>query len=552
MRNTQQETFLKPWDELENVIFTNNISFGTTITDPFWIKTSGDRIYILNGTTITQHNLLGPTWDIGDDINGTSNIGTSQGSFSVLVDDNDPLSVFFNNDESKMYVLGRGTGTLLQYELPTPGDITSIVASPTFGSLTGIAETLHKATFNTTGDSLFVTISTGAIIYEFTLSTPFDVTTFGSPSSSVSVDIFDITFQREGFIMYTANETSSRIEQFTLPAQWDVTNRSSTGKTATFNDIGTIQLRSNGFQLFGTDTNIGLIKRIDFVEAFDLDTASNYLNSLSITATGSRWIRVEDEGNFAFVFDANNDDMLRYDLPDPHNIFSASTIPSQTVNVNVVDTNITGFHFSDDGKILWISGNADDTIYRLLLTSRFDLTTLNTTPDDTFVLTTLNPAGMVWSKDGLHLFLGQFPTAGTRGVYEYAAVTPFSFTGMSTTPTNILLTNTNAVSGLDISPAGHDIYVSMAGTDEIDHYILPNKNLAGVSSTPSEVLDVSPIQTDIRCVQMQEDAKRIYIIGRNPDAANSLDLSRDFNNNLISNLGEDIVANNGDQIVWKL
>ena len=127
MKNSSLQTFQGGWNQLQHAIFTNNVASGFNATS-FWISSKGDRLYEITGTTVTQYNLLGPIWDIGENKLATQNIGPSVGTFSVSSEDSTPTGLFFNTDETKMYVIGQNTKTIYEYTLDTPGDITSITA----------------------------------------------------------------------------------------------------------------------------------------------------------------------------------------------------------------------------------------------------------------------------------------------------------------------------------------------------------------------------------------------------------------------------------------
>jgi hypothetical protein len=97
-------------------------------------------------------------------------------SFSVAGQEDQLRGIAFNTDGTKMFVVGANGDDVNEYDLSTGFDVSTAVYSQNFSvaaqdtSPTGIA-------FNNDGTKMFIVGAIGDAVYEYTLSTGFDVST---------------------------------------------------------------------------------------------------------------------------------------------------------------------------------------------------------------------------------------------------------------------------------------------------------------------------------------------------------------------------------------
>ena len=122
-------------------------------------------------------------------------------------------SMSFNNDGTKLFLLT--PTTVREYSLSTAFDITSSSASYTRqATLSGEDSTMRGLAFNNDGTKMFAVGQQYDKVYEYDLSTAFDLTTLSYSDNSYSVNSqeanpTDIRFNHDGTKMYISG-TSGR------------------------------------------------------------------------------------------------------------------------------------------------------------------------------------------------------------------------------------------------------------------------------------------------------------------------------------------------------
>jgi len=140
-------------------------------------------------------------------------------NFSVSSQTTQPLGMTFNNDGTKMYVSG-SSDIIYQYSLSTGFDMSTASYDSVSFSVTAEETNPNGIVFNTDGTKLFVVGSTGDDVGQYTLSTAFDISTASFDSISFSVASQDtspqgIAFNNNGSKMYIIGTGSDAVYQYT-------------------------------------------------------------------------------------------------------------------------------------------------------------------------------------------------------------------------------------------------------------------------------------------------------------------------------------------------
>ncbi len=137
--------------------------------------------------------------------------------------------ITFNVDGTKMFFSGTNSDKVHEYHLSTPYDMTSGSMSDQ-GIELSIDETkTQDIEFNLDGTKLFVIGVTNDTVFEYTLTTGFDLTTASSsPTASFSVgsDLTQPTgmiFNHDGTYLYVIGNTNDKIFQYELSIGFDIT-----------------------------------------------------------------------------------------------------------------------------------------------------------------------------------------------------------------------------------------------------------------------------------------------------------------------------------------
>ena len=205
-----------PWD-ITTTIF-DGISFGlstqeTAPTDVFF-KPDGTIMYAIGDTQnqIFQYTLTTP-WDI--------NSGITYANKTIVLGQTQPYGLFFKPDGTKMYTT-QYNDSIKEWSLSTAWDITTATSTGTSGFIGGTALGLKSLSITSDGKNVFVIGIDQDRIYNFELTTAWDITTI-SYVSSISVELTDNQL-RSCFLktddnskIYTFGNQADKMNQFSLP-----------------------------------------------------------------------------------------------------------------------------------------------------------------------------------------------------------------------------------------------------------------------------------------------------------------------------------------------
>jgi len=244
-------------------------------------------------------------------------------SFSVTSQDESPQAFAFSADGTKMYVGGSQNNTVYQYTLSTAWDLsTASYASKSF-SYSGQETAAQDIAFKTDGTKMFITGTSSDAVNEYALSTAWDVSTasftvaFSVSSQDVSPQ--GVTFNPNGTQMYVTGNVSNAIFEYTLSTAWDVSSASYASKSLS---VGTeegeprgVEFNSDGTQLFITGSFNDNVSRYDLTTAYDVSTGSYADVSFAISEDGeSRGPKFKSDGSKMYILGFTNDSVFQYTI----------------------------------------------------------------------------------------------------------------------------------------------------------------------------------------------------------------------------------------------
>ena len=146
-------------------------------------------------------------------------------SFSVGSQDTNPRGVAFNSDGTKMYMVGTGD-SVYQYSLSTAFDLSTASYDSVSFSVSSQDTVPSGITFNSDGTKMYMVGLTNDNVYQYSLSTGFDLSTASYDSVSFSVSSqdtspYDIAFNSDGTKMYMAGIANDSVFQYSLSTAFD-------------------------------------------------------------------------------------------------------------------------------------------------------------------------------------------------------------------------------------------------------------------------------------------------------------------------------------------
>ncbi len=207
------------WD-VSTAVFLQSFSVAAQETTPLGVifKPDGLKMYVVGavGDTVYEYD-LSTAWDVSTAV-------FLQG-FSVAAQDTSPSSVFFKPDGLKMYVGGFTGIDVNEYDLSTAWDVSTSVFLQRF-SVAAQDSQIRGVFFKPDGLKMYVVGSAGDAVYEYDLSTAWDV------STSVFLQSFSVAaqaavpsgvfFKPDGLKMYVVSITGSSVIEYDLSTAWDV------------------------------------------------------------------------------------------------------------------------------------------------------------------------------------------------------------------------------------------------------------------------------------------------------------------------------------------
>jgi len=230
----------------------------TSFTTPGWtslaFNTSGDRVLLTDASYLYSYS-LSTSWDIST-ITSTP-IGTSPIALGYSAGNNAFVSYLISDDGTKAIGRYNANGITYEYSMSTPFDVTtlSLVGSANLG-LGGqfyIKPGTYDTFYVTSGRSLHKYTFTGGSITTGTLTQ--DGTVNLDPTNTKSFGYGQILFKPDGTEFYITQTTDSIIEKWTLGTAWDITTATKSSETAAFSGIGAVWLKPDGTKIYYIDTN---------------------------------------------------------------------------------------------------------------------------------------------------------------------------------------------------------------------------------------------------------------------------------------------------------
>jgi hypothetical protein len=175
----------------------------------------------------------------------------------VSAEDIFPRGVRFNNDGSKMYIIGTDTDTLYQYSLTTNYDVSTASYDSVTRTLGSQDTSPNGFNFNNDGTKLFVAGDENNAIFQYNLTTAFDISTATYSTNSLTLTTIgsprSLVFNDDGTKMYVSGYGSA-VHEYIFTTAFDISTASFNNVTLDTSDVtGNIiglTISSNGKKLY--------------------------------------------------------------------------------------------------------------------------------------------------------------------------------------------------------------------------------------------------------------------------------------------------------------
>ena len=227
-----------------------------------------------------------------------------------------------------------------------------------------------------------------AFITQYSLSTPFDISTATKSSSTQLVGDgvpqmrlpHAIEFKSDGTkIFVTTNKDPTSVYQYKLTTPWDTSSLE-------------YEIR---FQV-------------------DLDGSGNEDQVRALT--------FKPDGTRMFIGGRDLHKIREYILSTPFDLTSGVSVGSLSASLEDADNNMRNIQFNSDGTILYIGGNENNNMNKYILSTPWDITTLSSTPTSYDLGSRFsNMRGFIFAANFTKLFVtNDNDTSGANTIFEYS------------------------------------------------------------------------------------------------------------------------------------
>jgi len=313
------------WD-VSTMSYVENFSVSAQDTAPegLFFKSDGSKMYYCasNTDTIYQYSTAAAAPAEWTDPY-LANASYDSVSFDVI-QDIAPFDCFFKPDGTKMYVVGQGNDALYQYTLSTAWDLSSASYDSVSFSLSSQDTATLGIFFKPDGTKFYVAGNVNDSIFEYDLSTAWDISTASYSTNSFSAASQDTTvagvfFKDDGSKMYVLGLVGDSVYQYSLSTNWDVSTASYDSKSVSTSPQGEVNpsglfINPQGTKIWISGTSNDTVAQYSMSTAWDLSTASYDGIALSVGPLlgGPRGFFFKPDGAKMYIVNSNDDTIYQY------------------------------------------------------------------------------------------------------------------------------------------------------------------------------------------------------------------------------------------------
>ncbi|MHA2401874.1 MAG: YncE family protein, partial [Candidatus Kariarchaeaceae archaeon] len=385
-----------------------------------------------------------------------------------------PTDIYFKPGGRTLYVQGSAGEDIDEYVLDAPYDLRNAkwVTRVSLNEF-GIVDT-RGLQFKPDGTKLFATDLNTDDVFEFSLSTPWDITTVGLTTvyiTSEDTAISGLHIGAGGTAMYLTGTTFDDVYQYSISTAWDLTSTVAFTTSKSLNGDGItapegIYVVPDGTRLFVTDLAGEEIAQYEMSTPFDVSTAglttsfhSGLMNPYGVEFinNGMEYVMVSSSGVIGIA---------KYSCEEPYNINTTNgPLCSGRLLVQSAENGGLGAPYSvnlkQDGTKLYV-GNYSTTnpdLYEYDLRIPWDIGSAKLNQSLTLP-TTKSFTEWRFKPDGTKMYGLDYDNSVNSAIEEYELTKPWDISTAGLTTTFVIGDYETQPSSLNILPDGSRFYIS--------------------------------------------------------------------------------------------
>jgi DNA-binding beta-propeller fold protein YncE len=502
-------------------IFPTGLAFSTDGTKMFVVGNENDKVY---------------EYDLSTGFDVSSAVYSQD--FSVSAQDTVPTGIAFNNDGSKMFIVGFTGDDVNEYDLSTGFDISSAVYSQNF-SVAAQETAPSGMAFNNNGTKMFITGATGDAVYEYKLETGFDVSTayFVDSFSVASQDTAPtgIAFNNDGSKMYIVGNDNNSVYQYAIgqayPTGYQSVHTTASIDSTYWTDINSMTADQNAgtgniYYAISTDdrTTWTVIDNTDGERDIVRNNAGTWQYNSNSAYASETWVNGSTNNELATLSQsmegASRD--ATYDI-------SLATF-EKTFSVVNQETNPTGIAFNTDGTKMFVTGYSGDDVNEYDLSTAFDISTAVYSQNFSVAAQETAPYGLAFNTDGTKMFV---VGANNDYVNEYDLSVGFDISSAVYSQNFSVLAQDVNPRGITFNTDGTKMFVVGITGDDINVYTL-STGFDISTAAYSTLFSVAAQETSPTGVAFNADGTKMFVTGYAQNNVNQYNLSTGFDTSTAS------------------
>jgi len=533
----------------------------SSATEGFTFSYDGTKMYAVGTTNRTVYQYtLSTAWD-------ASTASYDSKSFSVTTQETAPRGIRFKPDGTKMYVVGTTADAVFQYTLSTAWDVSTASYDSVSLSLATEDGTPMGVSFSSDGTKLYMSGYDNDTVYQYNLTTAWDLSTGSYASKSLSVasqDTFPagVVISNDGTKLFVAGHQNDAVYQYNMTTAYDlstasyasisfsVTSEATVPKDLSFStdgdkmyvgSVGTVYQYSTATTTYSTtfdcenanvfETELDANTTVVFsnppasgtpVQTFyDLNNASYDSVSFSLASqeVSPQGVQFKPDGTKMFVIGTTGDDINEYTLSTAWDVSTATFV----TNFSVAAQDLTpyGFHFNNNGTKFFVTGATNDSVFQYSCSTAYDMSTasydsvsLSVSSQDT------GPFGIEFKPDGTKMYMFGLTN---DSVYQYDLTTAFDLSTASYESKSFdASTQTGSTGqGFVFNGDGTKAFINN-GLGDVYQYSLSTAYDVSTMSYDSVTLDVGAsglnIDSQSSSIEFKTDGTKMYLVGNANDS----------------------------------
>ena len=428
--------------------------------------------------------------------------------FSVAPQEADSTELYFRYDGTRMYIIGTAGDDVNEYQLSQAWNPNTASFTTTF--LVSAKETTPQGIYFTpSGNAFYIVGSSSDAVHRYDMSTAWSVNSavFASsfPLANQETIPTSVDFKPDGTRMYIIGQTGDDFNEYTLSTPWDITTASFV-RLRTQSQAGlptSMQFSNTGANLYMTGTSYE-VYNYTLSEAWNVATITYQYtwNPIYGSDSSTQGIYFNPTGEYFYILGQTGDRVIPFFLRTPWDLNSAY-LPGLLVDQNRMSGSTNHFRLKPDGTKLYVTGAAHDNILEYSLSIPWDIASAAHSNTFSLASDTLTPQGIDLSEDGTEIYV----IDGSR-TYTYKLSTPWALSSAYRSQT--LRLPSAFINDVFISPTGANVYLTQSSPESVLQYTLATPwDLDSISSNTT--LSTAATATVPRDVTFNDLGTKMYI-----------------------------------------